>query len=149
MILFTAAPKKFEGRIGAIQRAAISNWLHLSPSIHVLTFGVDANGRKLGGGERCSTELDVRHSETGTPYINDIINRAEKRCTDADWIIFSNADMLYTDELLECIAECRFSKCMMVGQRIDLGRDVASVNTAPDVDAWLVGLQRDRKAGLH
>jgi hypothetical protein len=116
-----AAPKKFDGLIGVIQRNAITSWARMNPRPQVILFGTDV------GTAEVASELGLRHvpnvkvNEWGTPLVSDLFAQAET-LGDTPTLCYVNADILLFDDFADAIARVVSwgEGFLVVGRRTDL-----------------------------
>jgi len=119
MITFFTIPKPFKGNIGTIQRNAIKSWLKISPDCEVILFGDDE------GTLEAARELGILHvpnierTELGTPLLNSAINLAQKLAKN-ETLIYLNADIILTSDLIPAIQKVKNSNFLISGQRWDI-----------------------------
>ena len=104
MITFFTVPKPSKGQMILIQDMSLCCWKALPCDKHILLF-----------------DKDVRTTAGGTPLLDDIFTQAAEKAR-YDTIIYSNADMLYTSDLIQAVraASDKFPQFLMVGQRTDI-----------------------------
>jgi len=101
-----ATMKPFQGQAAIHQRNAILSWTLLRPRPDVILFGDED-----GVAEICQ-ELGLRHApdvdrtEGGTPLIPDLFGKA-RRLARTDTLCFANADIVFTDDLMQAIERLR------------------------------------------
>ena len=116
-----ATPKKFDGRIGVIQRNAITSWTRISPKPEVILFGTEP------GTAEAAAEFGLRHvpsvkcNEWGTPLVSGLFEQAEKLGTGAA-LCYVNADIILFDDFARAVNRVAnwSDGFLMVGRRTDL-----------------------------
>jgi hypothetical protein len=114
--------KPFTGPFARIQRNALWSWAQLRPEADVLVIGDDT------GSERTAREFglgfveSVRRSPRNVPLLDDLwaIGQREARTPHC---VFSNCDLIFTDDLLTAMAAVSTQidgPFLLVGQRWDL-----------------------------
>ncbi len=119
--IFTA-PKPFtDPHINIIQRNAIQSWKSLGSQVEVLLVG-DEDGMAEAASDLGVIQLpDVAKNDLGTPLVNSIFSAA-RQASQTELYIYTNADIIFTAEILSIIASIRKIKkeFLLVGQRWDL-----------------------------
>ncbi len=119
MLTIFTIPKPFAGHINTIQKNAISSWLQIVPKCAIILFGND------DGVAATAHELGVRHipsiekNEYGTPLLHNVFNRAQE-VAKYDTLMFCNADMIFTDDLIGAINNLPSAEFLACGMRWDL-----------------------------
>lgn len=135
-------PKPFKDQFARIQRNTIKNWVSLGDEVDVLIIGDDE-----GTIPTCS-ELGapnwpvVSRSPKNVPLLDDLWRIAHDQTT-TERLLFSNADILFTDDLvpaLRSVDEWADGPYLIIGQRWDVRMDDDLDTTAAD---W-AGALRDR-----
>ena len=120
MLTLSTIPKGFtSGHINTIQRNALKSWLALGPECEVIVFGDDP-----GVAETCK-ELGAKHvpnvprNEFGTPLLNWTFEEARK-IGRGDILMYTNADIIFTGDLLPTIKKIKEEMFLAVGRRMDM-----------------------------
>ncbi len=122
MLTIFTVPKAFNGHIGVIQRNAIRSWLALRPHCEIVLFSEDPRTAE------CARELGVRHvagvkcNEYGTPRLDDVFRQAAGLAR-FPLLCYVNTDIILPAAFTACVQRVRFSRFLMVGQRIDVDVD--------------------------
>lgn len=123
VITILASPKPFVGVASTHQMNAIRSWLALAPGVEVILFddapGTAEAARRLG----VKHVPEVERSPRGVPYFGAIAAYAERNGR-YETQAYLNCDLVATGTLLAMIARVPFRQFLMVGQRIDLPRDL-------------------------
>lgn len=119
MITIFSLPKPFlDSHISIIQRNAISSWL--KNGLKTLIIGdeekIEEETKKLGA-KHIGT---IRKSDFGTPLLNDAFRIAQMESVDGEIMIYSNADIIFPDDLKQLVEKLSKGKFLAVGRRIDL-----------------------------
>jgi hypothetical protein len=122
MLTLFAIPKAFHGEIGRIQRNAIRSWTLLTPQPEIILLGDDA------GTADVAQEFGVKHlphidrNTYGTPLMNSMFEVAQQ-AGQGDIFAYVNADIIFTNDLIQAIQTIPFQRFMMTGQRwnVDYG----------------------------
>lgn len=147
MISFLASPKPFVGDAKALQYRAIRSWQSTTPDAEVILYGSAA------GIEEAAVELgarfvrDVACAPSGVPYFNAIVEHAT-RGAKFERQVFVNCDILLAGmrQAFDRVSDYRY---LLVGQRIDLARDVHFEICREDWLRQLRQLVEARLAELH
>jgi hypothetical protein len=121
LTIFTA-PKPFtHPHINLIQRNAIQSWKHLGPDVEVLMFGREAGMPEVSAEYNVPHIADIPCSETGTPYINAMMERT-RQLSHSPLLCIANADILILPDLLEAARQLSSlaQSFLALGQRWDL-----------------------------
>ncbi len=119
MLTIFTIPKSFQGHNNIIQRNAIKSWMHLKPECEIILFGDDE-----GFGETAQ-ELGVRHipfiekNEFGTPLLSSVFSSAQK-LAENNILMYTNADVIFTQDLIEAVQRIDKSTFLLCGRRWDL-----------------------------
>lgn len=122
MITIFTIPKAFKGNIRSIQRNAIQSWLKLDPKCEVILFGNDE------GVAENAKELNIMHvpkiekTESGTPLLSSAIDIVKKIAKN-EILLFINADIILTSDLIPAIKGVKEPPFLMSGQRWDINID--------------------------
>jgi hypothetical protein len=116
-----SVPKPFEGRIGEIQRRALSSWSALDDGVQVLLIGDEAGTAEAAREAGAEHLPDLARTEHGTPRLDsafaaaDAAARHPLRC-------FVNADVVLFDDLPAATARVaeQTDRFLMVGQTVDV-----------------------------
>jgi len=115
-----AVPKGFRDDAARHQRNALASWRALGPHVEIILFADDPGTREAAEEFGAVHVPDVAVSELGTPLLHAVFAEAQRR---AKWpiVMFTNADIIYTPDLVAAIAAMReVPRFLTVGQRIDL-----------------------------
>ena len=121
MLTLFAMPKAFEGHIGIIQRNAVTSWTRISLRPEIILFGDEAGTADI------ARELDVRHvpdvkrNEKGTPYLNDLFEKAQNLASHRS-VCYVNADIILFDDFAAAAAAVAAWRpaYLMAGRRWDI-----------------------------
>jgi hypothetical protein len=106
MITIFTIPKPFTGHIGVIQKNAIMSWLNLVPACEIILFGDEPGIREVT-------------QEYGTPFLNDVFNQAQL-IAHHDIVCYSNADIIFFNNILEAVKKIPVKDYLMIGERWDV-----------------------------
>ena len=148
MITFTAAPKPFEGNIGAIQSRAIRSWRGAHPDVEVILYGEGSGISDAAAALGVKHEPRIGTSETGVPRFDAIAEHAA-RSGRFERQIYLNCDILLPPDLLARLAPIDLPEYLVVGQRIDLSPGVEFEIPARDWPSAIRSLARAARAELH
>ncbi|MEZ6095322.1 MAG: hypothetical protein R3C03_14000 [Pirellulaceae bacterium] len=136
-----ALPKPFETTQARINQAnALLSWKSLEPAVQVVLFGDDLgiedfaikHGLIYGGA--------LRRNQFGTPLLSDAFRRVHE-LTESPLIMYSNADVIYSSDLLKAAEEMQshFSEQPFVafGRRVDVPIDKQLDFSDASVWSWL------------
>jgi hypothetical protein len=123
MITIFTIPKPFvDEHISLIQRNALRSWLALGKGVEIVLIGDDE------GVAGTASEFGVRHisgvatTSSGTPRLDSAFALASAEVAN-DILMYSNADIIYTDDLLksvETLKKASGKTFLAVGRRIDI-----------------------------
>lgn len=108
MITIFSIPKPFEGHIGVIQRNAIESWKRISSDI--ILFGEGIEGVK---------SVPIKKNKFGTPILSSAFNMAKSMAKN-NILMYTNADMVYTPDLLDAVKRIDKDIYLMSGRRLDV-----------------------------
>ncbi len=123
MITIFSIPKPFKDpHIINIQTNAVLSWLNLDDEVEVILAGND-----LGVVEFCekfniSNIANVNCNEYGTPLLNSAFALVRKQAKN-NLLMYVNADIILTDELLKILNFLPPKEFLIIGQRWDLNID--------------------------
>ncbi len=121
LTLFTA-PKPFvDPHISVIQRNSLENWLALGADVEVVVIGGEPGIAPTCEALGIQHLPDVQTNDLGTPLISSIFDLS-RQVNDSPHLAYSNADILFLPEILDCISAIGKEKdqFLAVGQRYDL-----------------------------
>lgn len=141
-------PKPFIGHIAVIQRNALASWRRLEPRPEIILFGDEAGVAEAARDFDAHHELRIATNEHGTPLVSDAFYRAVTVASN-ELLVFSNADILYNDSLVEGASSARLPRrFLMGGRRWDV--DVPQRLDAADSDTWKkLFADHERTGRLH
>ncbi|MGD9731526.1 MAG: hypothetical protein AB7U45_05025 [Desulfamplus sp.] len=148
MISFLSSPKAFTGKIADIQKNAIQSWKNVHSDAEIIIYGDSA-----GTHEACM-ELGVIHipdvqcSPSGVPYFNAIVEHANLHARH-NIQVYINCDILLHNSIINAIKCINFPRYLVVGQRIDLGKNVEMSMLSEHWQYDLRILAKENKAVLH
>lgn len=147
-ITIFSLPKPFtDPEVRLIQTNAISSWKNLGGSVETIIIG-----NEEGIAEACErigvSHIDnIKRSQYGTPLLDDAFKIA-KTAGVGDVLIYSNADIIFFDDLLEAIRKLPNDKFLAVGRRMDL--DVKSLlNFADKNEVEKLKKEAEMRGTLH
>jgi len=117
MITFFTIPKPFVGITASLQRNAIQSWKLISES-EVLLFGNDEGVAETAKEFGCRHFPDIKTSEYGTPYLDDVFYDAQKRAS-TDIVCYVNSDILLNG-IDVAVDGYEWMDFLMTGKRIDI-----------------------------
>lgn len=120
-----ATPKAFRDRFDRIQRNAVWSWSRLRPDVEVLLIGDDPGTAEVAAGLGVGHHPDVARSPKGVPLLDDLWRIGQEGCA-APVALFTNADLLFTDDLvtgLRSVLDQVHGPFLAVGQRWDTERE--------------------------
>jgi hypothetical protein len=119
MLTIFTIPKPFTGHIGVIQRNAIMSWLNLVPECEIILFGDDPGIREVAQEFGIRHVPEIRKNEYGTPFLNDVFNQTQ-RIAHHDIVCYSNADIIFFNNILEAVKKIPVKDYLMTGERWDV-----------------------------
>jgi hypothetical protein len=116
-----AAPKKFDGHIGVIQRNAIQSWTRINPRPEIILFGADAGTAEIAAEFGLRHLSNVKCNQWGTPLISDLFEQAEK-VGHGSIVCYVNSDIILFDDFTRALTRVAAwdDHFLMVGRRTDL-----------------------------
>lgn len=120
-----ATPKPCRDRFARIQANAMRSWAALGDAVEVLLIGDDEGTDALAASTGATHVPAVERSPHRVPLLDDLWRTGQARAH-APTCLFSNADLLFTDDLLPAIATVRAQidgPFLVIGQRWDLELD--------------------------
>jgi len=125
MITLFTTTKDFQGRNRINQLNAIRSWLFSSHEPEIVIFGTSMGIEELGTHPNLKIVDQVRTSETGAPYANEMFDTVNKMATHPV-CCYINADILLPEvffETIQTINETVKTNYLLVGARIDADVD--------------------------
>lgn len=119
-IFFTTC-KPFRDEFKWKQEQSIRSWLNLNCDKLVLIIGNDEGTKEFcDNNELCIHEPNIK-KQGSVPYVKDMFYIAEKYANDDDIIIWTNADMMYSDDIINSTKHINSQQLsfVLVGQRWD------------------------------
>jgi hypothetical protein len=133
-ITILAMPKPFQGPIGIIQRNAITSWTKLNPKPEIFLFGEEAGTAEIAAKLQIGHLRDIHRSELGTPFLNDLLNRA-REVTKTPMLAYVNSDIILLQEFQDAVtaAHSQFATFLAVAYRweIDLRSELDFAGDKP------------------
>lgn len=122
MLTLFAIPKAFHGEIGRIQRNAIRSWTLLSPRPEIILLGDDDGTAEVAQAFGVKHLPQITRNTYGTPLMNSMFEVAQQ-VGQGDIFVYVNADIIFTNDLIQAIHTIPFQRFMMTGQRwnVDYG----------------------------
>ncbi|HST24909.1 MAG TPA: hypothetical protein VLJ76_02875 [Gaiellaceae bacterium] len=121
MLTIFSVPKPFRGRIGDIQRRALTSWAALGDSVQVLVLG-DEEGAAEAAREAGAEHLpDLARTEHGTPRLDSAFAAAAAAARNP-LLCFVNADVVLFDDLPAAAraVHAHADRFLVVGQTLDV-----------------------------
>src|SRR6266850_6318845 len=125
MITLFTTTKDFQGSNRINQLNAIRSWLFSSHEPEIVIFGTSMGIEELGTHPNLKIVDQVRTSETGAPYANEMFDTVNKMATHPV-CCYINADILLPEvffETIQTINETVKTNYLLVGARIDADVD--------------------------
>jgi len=119
MLTIFTIPKPFTGHIGIIQKNAIMSWLNLVPECEIILFGDEPGIREIAQEFGIRHVPEIRKNEYGTPFLNDVFNQAQ-RIAHHDIVCYSNADIIFFNNILVAVKKIPVKDYLMIGERWDV-----------------------------
>jgi hypothetical protein len=121
MITFFTSAKAFQGLNAITQRNALACWRALDPNAEVLLIGEEEGSRAAAEETGARLIPQVERTEFGTPLIPALFAAAEREAKN-NLLVFSNADILFTRSLVECMRflASRKQPFLLMGRRRDM-----------------------------
>ncbi len=115
--IFSLPKPLLDPHISLIQRNAISSWIKTGANTIIIgdEENIEEESNKLGA-KHIGT---IRKSEFGTPLLNDAFRIAEGQSEDGEILMYSNADMIFFDDLVKAVEKLPSSHFLAVGRRTD------------------------------
>jgi hypothetical protein len=148
MISFLSSAKSFNGENRNNQLRAIKSWLSISSDIEVILYGSTDGALEISNTLGIKYIPQIESTPEGVPYFNAITEHA-KLYARHDIQIYLNCDILMTESILKAVRAVKFSKYLMIGQRIDLHENAQLITDESNWIHQLVQLQKDKKLSLH
>jgi hypothetical protein len=112
-------PKAFVGHINTIQNNAINSWKRMAPTPEIFLFG-DDEGIDVASKRHGVLHIkNVKKNVHGTPYLDYIFDFAQKTAIN-DYMMFINADIIFTSNIQALLDDIPFDKFIVTGRRIDV-----------------------------
>lgn len=148
MITFLTSPKAFIGHANTIQRNAIRSWQAINKDVEVILYGDGENVSETCQELGVSHVPDVLCSPAGIPFFNSIVEHARAHAK-YDYQCYLNCDIILTKSILNIISIIEFPRFLVIGQRLDLGKDVEiDVSTCNILDE-LLKYTKQKRVSLH
>jgi hypothetical protein len=124
LTIFTI-PKPFRGNIATIQRNAILSWKALPGDCEVILCGDEFGTRDFAREINTIFLPQIDRNEFGTPLLSSAFRLVRERAKHL-LLCYSNADIIFTNDLIKAISRISFHQFVMVGQRwnIDLAEKI-------------------------
>lgn len=119
MLTIFTIPKPFIGNIGVIQRNAIMSWLNLIPKCEIILFGDDSGIQEVAQELGIICIPDIKKNEYGTPYLDDVFNRAQK-IAHHDILCYTNSDIIFFNDIIEAVTLIPMKEYLVIGERWDV-----------------------------
>ncbi len=127
LLTIFSLPKPFTNRRTRIhQTNAILSWRQLQPAVEIILFGDDEGIEEFAQEHGLIHGGALRRNEFSTPLLSDAFHRAHD-ISAADTLMYSNADVIYTPELLSAVMRIRdeneLARSVTFGRRVDVTVD--------------------------
>ena len=122
MITFFTCPKSFKNsHIAVIQRNAITSWKRLHSQLEIILMGNEEGVKEIGQDFNLKHVPEISCNEFGTPFVNDIFNKAQNVAT-LHLMCYVNTDIILMSDFMRAIHKISSLKgnFLMVGRRSDL-----------------------------
>ncbi len=119
MVTIFAIPKSFYGHIETIQRNAIQSWLALRPRCEIILFGDEPGVKEIASEYQVIHIPVISKNDYGTPLISSAFECAQKIARN-DILCYSNADIIFFQDLISAIGKITYSRYLIVGRRWNL-----------------------------
>ncbi len=121
MLTIFATPKPFRGHIGIIQRNAIRSWTLLHPEVEVILFGGEDGAAEVAHEFGIRHEAEVHRNESGTPFVDDIFDRAQELARHPV-VCYVNSDIILMPEFCQALERVSQEQrtFLMIGRRWDI-----------------------------
>ena len=121
VITILAMPKPFRGRIGIIQRNAITSWTMLRPRPEIYLFGEEEGVAEIASELRINHLHDIARNEFGTPLLDDLLRRA-REFVRTPLLCYVNSDIILLQEFVDAVSTIRvqFPKFLGVAHRLNI-----------------------------
>lgn len=123
MITLLTSPKEFIGDIGRNQIAAIKSWKAIHSAVEIILYGKSNTAYEVSEAMGLKYVPDISSTLTGLPFFNAIARHAKFHAK-YDVQIYLNADIMLNNAVITILKYITFKKFLIVGQRIDLPKDV-------------------------
>ncbi len=148
LLTIFAIPKPFTGHTATIQSNAIRSWARLAPFVELILFG-DKSDEILAElvNETGASLVPIDRSEGGVPLLDTVFSRIHE-CAEGQLLMYSNADVIYTTELLDVANQligCEHDSFLAIGQRTELV--VESAIDFRDARQWKELIEQARQEG--
>ena len=144
MLTLFAMPKPFEGHIGTIQRNAVTSWTRLTPRPEIILFGNESGIAEIAAELGVKHVVDVKRNEKGTPYLNDLFEKAQSLAS-FPTVCYVNADIVLLNDFPAAVLQVAAWRpaFLMAGRRTDIDITAPLDFSAAD---WAQRLGRDVEA---
>jgi len=119
MITFFTAPKPFVGNISVIQRNAIESWKCVDPDCQIILFGCEYGVKEVVSEYGLCHIPEIKKNSYGTPLLDYIFSEAQK-ISKNEIMVYTNADIIFFNDLIYTINKVPFKKFVICGQRHDI-----------------------------
>lgn len=133
MITFFTIPKPFEGHIGIIQMNALQSWSKIEGS-EILVFGNEEGCAEAAEEVGAIHIPEVKVSEYGTPYLDDVFQKAEALAKN-QYLCYVNADIILYQDISEATEFITCPQFLMTGRRWDVDVEIpVDANSIPFIN---------------
>jgi hypothetical protein len=138
-------PKPMNGEAERLQHNAFESWRRLGDTLQVILLGNDPGVAGAAAHYGFSHLPELITNALGTPLVSDALARVRQH-SDADWLLYTNADILFDNSLSTAVAALRNhvgSRFLGIGQRLesDLSVDLRSWSDA-EMSEWMAAQRR-------
>lgn len=127
MLTFFTLPKGFIGPLEHAQKNAIESWLQLTPKPEIILFGDETGTKSYAQAIQAKNSPQVAASPIGTPFINDMVTKANDTAT-TPYLGYINTDIILAPNFMTVVQAIlkNYPTAVLVSQRWDI--DTAPLN---------------------
>lgn len=119
IITIFTSPKPFQGHSNIIQRNAIKSWSALGSCAETFLIGDDDGVAEAASEFGAGHISKVETSPKGAPFISSIFEKAQQNAR-SNIMVFVNADIILTQNILNVIEHIRWDRYLISGRRRNL-----------------------------
>ena len=146
MLTVTLTPKPFSGSVGRAQRLALDSLRALGPDVEIVMAGPGADTEAEAHRVGAHWVPDLQAGEEGLPLLPELLRAGRRRVSGAGAIMYANADIAFTPELIRAIAGVTLPSFVLTGRRFEVPKEAVLGERSPRLGE-LVGLARLHPAG--